>query len=198
MAGETQERILDAALALFSRRGCDGTSMSDIARAVGLTKAALYKHYESKEQLREALLDSVEAYYAERFGSKTHPLPVPETAEEFYALADRLAELTLRDEKIVRTRRMLTLEQFRDGRSAALATAHFNTGLETMFTVLFTGMREKGLLLEEEPAVLAFAYSAPVSSLIRLSDREPGKAEETLEKIRAFTRFFMKTYGKNQ
>ena len=45
MEGETRERILHAALALFAQRGYAGTSMSDIAGALGLSKAALYRHF---------------------------------------------------------------------------------------------------------------------------------------------------------
>ena len=41
MAGETKERILNTALALFSQRGYLGTSMSDIANELGMTKGAL-------------------------------------------------------------------------------------------------------------------------------------------------------------
>lgn len=36
---------------LFRDRGFDATSVSDVARALGLTKAGLYHHFESKEAL---------------------------------------------------------------------------------------------------------------------------------------------------
>lgn len=44
MAGETKERILEAALELFAQSGYSGTSMNDIAKQLGITKGALYKH----------------------------------------------------------------------------------------------------------------------------------------------------------
>ena len=44
----TKERILEEALRLFAKNGYLGTSMNDIARQLGVTKAALYKHYTSK------------------------------------------------------------------------------------------------------------------------------------------------------
>ena len=44
MAGDTRERIMEAALRLFARNGYPGTSMSDIAAQLGITKPALYKH----------------------------------------------------------------------------------------------------------------------------------------------------------
>ena len=47
----TKERIKQIALALFSKRGYYGTSMSDIADAVGIVKASLYSHYSGKDDL---------------------------------------------------------------------------------------------------------------------------------------------------
>ena len=46
----TKERILDEALRLFAQSGYMGTSMNDIADRLGVTKAALYKHYTSKQE----------------------------------------------------------------------------------------------------------------------------------------------------
>jgi AcrR family transcriptional regulator len=44
-------RIVSAALALFARQGFHGSSIRDIATEAGLTSAALYSHFESKEHL---------------------------------------------------------------------------------------------------------------------------------------------------
>lgn len=52
---DTRERILDVALDLFTERGYDGTSLREIAEELGLTKAALYYHFESKEDILLAL-----------------------------------------------------------------------------------------------------------------------------------------------
>ena len=51
MAGETKERILEAALELFAQSGYSGTSMNDIAKQLGITKGALYKHYTGKQEI---------------------------------------------------------------------------------------------------------------------------------------------------
>jgi AcrR family transcriptional regulator len=47
----TRERILDIALELFSEQGYDKTSLRDIAERLGTTKAALYYHFERKEDI---------------------------------------------------------------------------------------------------------------------------------------------------
>ena len=51
----------------------------------------------------------------------------------------RMVDFTVHDEKIMMTRKVLTLEQFRDARARELATKHFLTGLTDMFTQVFTG-----------------------------------------------------------
>ena len=47
----TQERLLTVAAELFAEQGYAGTSMRKIARAAGITQAAIYHHFASKEQL---------------------------------------------------------------------------------------------------------------------------------------------------
>ena len=54
----TRERILSEALDLFARNGFAGTSVRQIARAVGLRESSLYNHFEGKEAIYHALIDS--------------------------------------------------------------------------------------------------------------------------------------------
>jgi AcrR family transcriptional regulator len=49
--GITRERILEIALELFSEQGYDKTSLREIAERLGVTKAALYYHFERKEDI---------------------------------------------------------------------------------------------------------------------------------------------------
>jgi len=51
----TRERILDIALDLFIRRGYAETSLREIAAELGFSKAALYYHFESKQDILLAL-----------------------------------------------------------------------------------------------------------------------------------------------
>ena len=195
MAKDTKERILAAALELFSRNGYSGTNIRELTASLGLVKSSMYRHFESKEAIWNALLDEMIAYYAERFGSAEHLPPVPESPEALVAMTMRMADFTIHDEKIVMTRKVLTLEQFRDVRARELATKHFLTGLTDMFTRIFTGMMDKGLLKRDDPEMLALAYTAPISALIHLCDREPEKAGEAMTRVEAFSRHFIKAYG---
>ena len=196
MAKDTKERILETALEMFSQNGYNGTNIRELTAALGLVKSSIYKHFEDKEAIWNTLLDRMIAYYDERFGSAENLPPVPDSLEALVAMTMRMVDFTVHDEKIVMTRKLLTIEQFRDERARALATKHFLTGLSEMFTHIFSGMMDRGLLRRDDPAMLAFAYTAPISALIHLCDREPEKTEEALKQVEAFSRHFIKAYGR--
>jgi AcrR family transcriptional regulator len=66
---DTRERILDAALALFVERGFDGTTISDIERAVGLAAGtgSFYRHFRSKDDVFVAAVQRSATEYIEEF-----------------------------------------------------------------------------------------------------------------------------------
>jgi AcrR family transcriptional regulator len=74
--GSTRERILDVALGLFTEQGYDKTSLREIAEHLGISKAALYYHFASKQDMLMALhmrlhdlgRDSIERLGAEQVG----------------------------------------------------------------------------------------------------------------------------------
>ena len=195
MANGTKERILAAALEMFSQNGYAGTNIRELSASLGLVKSGVYKHYESKEAIWNALLDQMIAYYGEHFGSPEHLPPVPDSLEGLVAMTMQMVNFTVHDEKVIMTRKVLTLEQFRDARARELATKHFLTGLADLFTRIFASMMDKGLLRKDDPEMLALAYTAPISALIHLCDREPEKTEEAIRKIEAFSRQFIRVYG---
>jgi AcrR family transcriptional regulator len=55
--GYDLESLLAVAVGLFNERGYDGTSMEDLARKLGVTKAAIYHHVRSKEELLHLAVD---------------------------------------------------------------------------------------------------------------------------------------------
>ncbi len=59
----TKRLILEKALELFTDKGYEGSSMDDIAKAVGIRKASLYAHFEGKERIFSAIFDDILAEY---------------------------------------------------------------------------------------------------------------------------------------
>ncbi len=194
----TKSRILDEALILFAENGYRGTNLRDLAARLGLSKSALYKHYASKEDIWSALLDRMEGYYARRFGSESNLPPVPQSCEELYAMTVQMLRFTVNDQKIVLTRKLLLTEQFHDERVRTLATKHFLEGTQKIFAAIFEKMMENGLLRKDDPEMLSFIYTAPVTALVHLCDREPERQNEAFEQIEKFIRHFILTYSENQ
>ena len=61
--GNTKQEILEASLELFSVQGFEATSISQIADAVGIRKASLYSHFESKQEILDTLVKQVLQQY---------------------------------------------------------------------------------------------------------------------------------------
>jgi AcrR family transcriptional regulator len=87
---ETRQRILVAAVELFSASGYAGTSIRDIADALGMTKAALYYHFAGKEEILQAVTAPVHEDMDRLVRWAAAP-PRPGPAELLSALADLLS-----------------------------------------------------------------------------------------------------------
>ena len=195
MENTTREKILDAALVSFAENGYKGTNLRDLAAGMGLSKSALYRHYKSKEDIWNAVIDQMEDYYVSRFGSPEKMPPAPKSCEELLDLTMQMLDFTMHDKRVILTRQLLLTEQFRDERARRLATMHFLTGTRDIFTKLFAAMMDHGVLKRGDAEMLAFAYTAPITALLHLCDREPENEAEIRSKIEAFVRHFIGTYG---
>ena len=158
--------------------------------------SALYRHYESKEDIWNAVLDQMEAYYISRFGSPEKMPPAPKSCEELQAMTMRMLDFTMHDKRVILTRRLLLTEQFRNEKARHFATLHFLSGTKEIYTKIFAEMMESGILKKDDPDMLAFAYTAPITSLIHYRDREPEKEPEIMRQIEAFVKHFIGTYAK--
>ena len=120
----TKERIVEEALTLFSEYGYQGTSVKNIADAVGIKDSSLYKHFKSKKEIFDTIVKEM-SVRMERM-SKEYGLPDEhdmEKAAELYgsiseegilALSEKIFLFYLKDEFASKFRRMLVIEQYRD------------------------------------------------------------------------------------
>ncbi|MFW6205493.1 MAG: TetR/AcrR family transcriptional regulator, partial [Actinomycetota bacterium] len=91
--GSTRERILEVALDLFRRHGYEGTSIRDVAERMGLTKAAVYYHFPSKESLLADVLTPAMTR-VRRVLAETGPVTTPEQRRRLVtALVDVAGEV---------------------------------------------------------------------------------------------------------
>jgi TetR/AcrR family transcriptional regulator len=69
LPADVRARILASATRLFATQGFDGTAIQEIADAVGIRKPSLLYHFESKDELRQAVLDDVLARWKDTLPS---------------------------------------------------------------------------------------------------------------------------------
>lgn len=193
----TKEKILDAALTLFAENGYNGTSVEQIAKAVGIKAPSLYKHYKSKEGILNALIDSAEVRYEEMFGSERNIGKIPESREEFINITMGRISFTMRDPIIRKTRMFLVQEQFRNERTSEVTTRHQLDGIQGMFAKILKEMMDKGLVKEDDPALLSAELTAPAVLQIARSDRQPQCEKDALESIEKHLQHFCDVYMHN-
>lgn len=89
----TREALVEAARALFAERGYAGIGTEEIVRAAGVTRGALYHHFDGKRDLFEAVYVRIEAELAERIATgaleanATSPLEAMRAGAEMFLAA---------------------------------------------------------------------------------------------------------------
>ena len=204
--GNTKQEILEASLDLFSVQGFEATSISQIASAVGIRKASLYSHFESKQAILDAIvkvvLDSYAAHsifaradWGQYDGAGNAPLF---TLESTAKMIQRQLGYILHDPHIRRARKMLAMEQFRNPELAKLLTRQNYTDVLQYFTGFVNCLIRSGVLVGEDPGIMAAQLCLPVSAWISLCDREPDREMEIMGLIERHVRQFFRVYrGEN-
>jgi|SRR5580765_303090 AcrR family transcriptional regulator len=156
----TRQAILDAALALFAEKGFFGTSLRDVAGAVGVRESALYNYFPGKEALFEALLVADSALKSEQLSAI---LETP--AADGRELLERLADLTL-DRFMQPRQQQLFLILMSDGMRLA-REGRINL-LERMGSSrqelqdLMRRLMAAGCLRDEDPELLVMQFLGPL------------------------------------
>ena len=175
MAGDTKERIWETALELFAQNGYLGTSMNDIAGRLGFTKAALYKHYTSKQEILNRIVEWMNEMDYER--AKQFEMPEGNLTEIVAAYQKTPIEKVrayskaqflhwTEEEFSSRFRKMLTLEQYRDPEMAQLYQKYLATGPVDYMAAIFRGLTDS----EEAAQYLALEFYGPMFLLYSVSD----------------------------
>ena len=114
--GSTRERILDIALELFTEQGYDKTSLRDIAERLGTTKAALYYHFERKEDILLELHLRLHALGREAFEQLDVLEDGPARVDAWPEIVDRFIDQVIDNRELVlfHQRNYRALEQLSD------------------------------------------------------------------------------------
>ncbi|MCL2785531.1 MAG: TetR/AcrR family transcriptional regulator [Propionibacteriaceae bacterium] len=179
-ARNTRDALLDAALAGFSRDGFSGTSIRDLARAIGIRESSVYKHFVSKQAILDALVERID----ERLGDlASHLGTVTSTGEAAAAtyqdiseealvgIARGMFDFVVDDPEFAALRRMMVIEQFRDADVSARLHDYFITQPLAFQTELFRVLLASGEFLDGlDPQTTALAFFGPIYMLIDYAD----------------------------
>lgn len=192
----TRERIIHAALALFSEKGYDGVGVDQIANAVGIKGPSLYNHFKGKEDILNSLIETYEGYYEHNFGRSDRNQCFPASTEELITETLCRLDFTIHDPEIRMLRKLFAIEQFRNLKITELTTRYHLIDIEDLYTAIFEHMMREGLLKEDDPRILAFEFTTPITMMIHLIDREPAREEEAIHRIKRHLEHFTEIYGK--
>ena len=186
----TKDRILNSALTLFSEKGFDGVGVDLIAENAGIKGPSMYKHFKGKDDILNALIEKVENYYQENFGSAGKPGKIPRSMDELIETSLSRIQFTLHDAIIKKVRKLLTMEQFRNSRIASLTTKYNIDSVQGLYREIFRQMMDNGTMKRDDPVLVAMEFAAPVSLFIQMCDREPEREAEAIERIEKYFRRF--------
>ncbi|WP_288303670.1 TetR/AcrR family transcriptional regulator [uncultured Treponema sp.] len=185
MSCETKEQIIETALELFSQNGFLGTSMSDIASQLKITKGALYKHYESKQQILEQIIERMAKLDLER--AKKYEMP--ETEQKKFAEAyihiptEKIRKYSIaqfrhwtEENFSAKFRKMLTLEQFRSKEMSDLYQNYLGTGPLEYMTKIFKKMTKS----KPKARQLALEFYGPIFILYSVYDGAEENAKKSV------------------
>ena len=161
--GNRKEEILIVALHLFARDGYEAVSVSQIAGELDMTKGALYRHYKSKRDIFDCIVQRME----QQDGEQARENEVPEESiektpeeyqnvslDDFVEYSKSMFEYWTEDDFASSFRKMLTIEQFRSEEMQNLYQQYLVSGPAEYVKDLFKSMEIKN---PEETAVQFYA-----------------------------------------
>ena len=161
--GNRKEEILIVALHLFARDGYEAVSVSQIAGELDMTKGALYRHYKSKRDIFDCIVQRME----QRDGEQAEEYDMPQEEKEkmleqyeavslddFVEYSKSMFEYWTEDDFASSFRKMLTIEQFRSEGMQKLYQQYLVSGPAGYVKDLFKNMKIKD---PEENAVKFYA-----------------------------------------
>ena len=186
----TKERIIDEALTLFSIKGFKGTSVKNIADAVGIKDSSLYKHFKSKREIFHTIVVEMRtrmAQVAEHAGLPEESLL--DEAVQFYGKVtlETLQELSrkmflfyLQDSFLSRFWRLATMEQYQNPDIYEIFRKIFMEESIAYQKTLFEAMIDEGIFVNADAEVMAMNFYAPLFFLLSKYNGREGGAEEAL------------------
>ena len=99
-----------------------------------------------------------------------------------------------KDTGLIKKRRLITMEQYRNATLARLTTRHQLTYLQSVYASIFKKMMERGQMMQGDADIIAIEFISPITIMVQLLDREPRKKKEALLTIEKHIDVFLERY----
>ena len=185
----TKQRILAEALNLFSVRGFESVTVAEIADAVGIKAPSLYRHYESKQEIFNAILVEMQASYERQAASmqmngvdagKDKALFLGSGEDNIIKMSIGLFLYFIHDENVCKFRKMLAIEQYNNKELAAQYAKQYIDFPISYQSAVFGLMVGAGAAITADSQIMALQYYAPVYLYMTLCDCQPEREAEAL------------------
>ncbi|MBR6222503.1 MAG: TetR/AcrR family transcriptional regulator [Lachnospiraceae bacterium] len=187
----TSERLIEAAIDIFSSKGYSGTGVDEIAGSIGIKGPNIYKYFNGKKCLLENIVSRANHDYNYVITSTFKAATNIVSGSSLKAFTmDYIERLTTND-LLVKYRRLFTIEQFRDEEFAIQATKHQMNIFMEVFIQIFGELIDHGIMVKGKPRIYALDYCSPLSILIQMCDREPEKKEDMVRLMVEHIDFFI-------
>lgn len=203
----TKERIVEEALTLFAQNGYKGTSVKNIADAVGIKDSSIYKHYKSKREIVDAIVTQMrdKMYHM----SVDFGLPTDErmeeaakqygsmTLEELQTISRNVFLFYLQDDFMSRFWRFATMEQYQDGEIYEIYRSLFFEQSIAFQKELFSDMIRQGSFIQADPEVMALNFYTPIFFLLCRNAGRQDEVDEALELLDRQVAEFYRIYHRD-
>ena len=154
----TKEKILLEAMKLFSVQGFTAVSVRAIAAAVGVRDSALYKHFKSKQEILDAIVEASKLRFKEQYAK----LNIEEMKEDnLVEYCMQMFSYQTQDEWIVMFRRLLMIEQFNNPEMAAIYKDIFIDMPVNTQKQIFQKLINEKVLKDKNAEVMSVEFYAP-------------------------------------
>lgn len=199
----TKQAILDEALGLFSVHGYDGVSVKDIANAVGIKDSSLYKHFKSKNEIFETLLDGMNKRFEQTVTFYRLPQGDIEKVYRQYGendldwlkkAVDAIFLFFVEDAYAVKFLHLLMIEQYKNNDAARMFEEWFIDGALSFQTALFDKMMQEGYFRRANPRAAATQFYGPILLLVLMYNSKPERQGEALDLLHRHIEEFANNY----
>lgn len=203
----TKEIILFESLRLFADKGYDGVTVRDIAAEVGIKQSSLYKHFKSKQEIFDTLVETMQLRF--RDASISFQLPdgeIEEMAKKYATggneilkkISSEIFHFYLNDPYASQFRKMLSMEKYKNQEVDYIYQKVYIDTAISYQAALFDEMIQQGFMRKADPEVMALQFFAPIFLLLNKYDGMAEKERDAIEILEKHIEQFDMIYRKEE